>query len=96
MILLEDEAQQYGNMEEASSIARTPRTCLEIWSGDHRQTPGGLQQTEQAKRFRRKLLKPPLALRCPTEYIQPHGLAEIAARYLEGHSDSPQGHSFPT
>ena len=28
-------------MEEAATIARTPRTCFEIWSGDHRQTPGG-------------------------------------------------------
>ena len=40
--------------------------------------------------FRRKLLKRPLARRCPTEYIQPHGLPDIAARYLEGHPDSPQ------
>lgn len=37
-IVLEDEGQQYGNMEESSTIARTPRTCLEIWPGDHRQT----------------------------------------------------------
>ena len=78
-LVLEDEGQQYGNMEEAATIARTPRTCFEIWSGDHRQTPGGLQRTEEAK-FRRKLLKRPLALRCPTQYIQPHGLADIAAR----------------
>ena len=84
-LVLEDEGQQYGNMEEAATIARTPRACFEIWSGDHRQTPGGLQQTEEAKKFRRKLLKRPLALRCPTDYIQPHGLAAIAARYLEGH-----------
>lgn len=35
--VLEDEGQQYGNMEEASSIARTPQKCLEIWCGDHRQ-----------------------------------------------------------
>ena len=80
-LVLEDEGQQYGNMEEAATIARTPRTCFEIWSGDHRQTPIGLQQTEEAKKFRRKLLKRPLALRCPTDYIQPHGLATIAARH---------------
>ena len=89
-LVLEDEGQQYGNMEEAATIARTPRTCFEIWSGDHRQTPGGLQQTEEAKKFRRKLLKRPLALRCPTQYIQPHGLADVVARYLEGHPDSPR------
>ena len=84
--------QQYGNMATGgcTTIARTPRTCFEIWSGDHRQTPGGLQQTEEAKKFRRKLLKRPLALRCPTQYIQPHGLADVVARYLEGHPDSPQ------
>lgn len=77
--------------KKASTIARTPRTCLEIWSGDHRQTPGGLQQTEEAKRFRRKILRSPLALRCQTEYVQPHGLASIVARYLEGDPASPQG-----
>ena len=71
-------------------VGFSQRACLEIWSGDHRQTPGGLQQTDEAKRFRRNLLKRPLALRCPTEYIQPQGLAEIAVRYLEGHPDSPQ------
>ena len=31
-LVLEDEGQQYGNMEEAATIARTPRTCFEIWS----------------------------------------------------------------
>ena len=34
-LVLKDEGQQYGNMEEAASIARTPATCLEAWSGDH-------------------------------------------------------------
>ena len=81
-IVLEDEGQQYGNIEEAASIARTPRTCLEIWSGDHRQTPGGLQQTEEAKRFCRKVIQRPLALPCQTEYVQPRGLTAVAARYL--------------
>ena len=36
-LFLEDEGQQYGNMEEATSVARIPATCLEVWSGDHRQ-----------------------------------------------------------
>ena len=43
-LVLEDEGQQYGNMEEAATIARTPRTCFEIWSGDHRQTPCSKQK----------------------------------------------------
>ena len=64
--------------------------AFKIWSGDHRQTAGGLQQTEETKMCRRKLLKRPLTLRCPTEYIQPNGLADIVARYLKGHLDSPQ------
>ena len=37
---LNDEGQQYGNMDEASAIARAPRKCLVIWCGDHKQTPG--------------------------------------------------------
>ena len=92
-IVLEDEGQQYGNMEEASTIARTPRTCLEIWSGDHRQTPGGLQDTAEAKKFRRKVLRRPLALRGETNYVQPHGLASIIARYVDGNLDARPGSS---
>ena len=46
-LFLEDEGQQYGNMEEAASVARTPATCLEVWSGDHRQTPGGLKKEQR-------------------------------------------------
>ena len=48
--------QQYGNLDEASAIARAPRKCLVIWCGDHKQTPGGLRKTDEAKAFRRKLL----------------------------------------
>ena len=88
-VALEDEGQQYGNMEEAASIARTPRKCLEIWCGDHRQTPGGLQQTKEAKQFRRKLIKRPLALRCSTRYVQPQELGTVVSRHLEGPAGSP-------
>ena len=41
-LALTDEGQQYGNIEETSVVARIPRTCLTVWAGDHRQTPGGL------------------------------------------------------
>ena len=34
-LTLTDESQQYGNIEETSVIARTPRTCINIWAGDH-------------------------------------------------------------
>ena len=42
-VALNDEGQQYGNLDEASAVARTPRKCLVIWCGDHKQTPGGSQ-----------------------------------------------------
>ena len=67
-LFLEDEGQQYGNMEEAASVARTPATCLEVWSGDHRQTPGGVKKSKESKSFRKKLTKRPLALRCQSQY----------------------------
>ena len=89
-LFLEDEGQQYGNMEEAASVARTPATCLEVWSGDHRQTPGGLKKSKESKAFRKKLSKRPLALRCQTQYTQAHDLGGIAMRYL----DCPEG-TFP-
>ena len=38
-VALNDEGQQYGNLDEASAIARAPRKCLVIWCGDHKQTP---------------------------------------------------------
>ena len=81
-LFLEDEGQQYGNMEEAATVARTPATCLEVWSGDHRQTPGGLKKSQEAKAFRKKLTKRPLALRCQTQYIQAHDFGNIVMRYL--------------
>ena len=68
---LNDEGQQYGNLDEASAVARTPRKCLVIWCGDHKQTPGGLRKTDEAKAFRRKLL------------LQPNMLGKVVLRYLE-------------
>ena len=79
---LNDEGQQYGNLDEASAVARTPRKCIVIWCGDHKQTPGGLRKTDEAKAFRRKLLRRPIALRGDTEYIQPHLLGKVVLRYL--------------
>ena len=87
-LTLTDESQQYGNIEETFVVARTPRACLKVWAGGHRQTPGGLKKTDEARRFRQKLMKGPLALRCGTCYIQPHELHTVVERYLGGH-DSP-------
>ena len=38
-VALKDEGQQYGNLVEASAIARVPREGLVVWCGDHKQTP---------------------------------------------------------
>ena len=81
-IALNDEGQQYGNLDEASAVARTPRKGIVIWCGDHKQTPGGLRKTDEAKAFRRKLLRQPIALRGDTEYIQPNLLGKVVLRYL--------------
>ena len=83
-VALNDEGQQYGNLDEASAVARTPRKCLVIWCGDHKQTPGGLRETDEAKAFRRKLLRRPIALRGNTEHFQPNMLGKVVLRYLEG------------
>ena len=60
-----------------------------IWAGDHRQTPGGLKNTVECRLFRQKLLQRPLALRCGTNYIQPHEMYRIICRYLDGPWGSP-------
>jgi len=61
-VALNDEGQQYGNLDESSAIARVPRKGLVIWCGDHKQTPGGLRKSEEARMFRRKLMRRPIAL----------------------------------
>ena len=84
---LNDEGQQYGNLDEASAVARVPRKCLVIWCGDHKQTPGGLRKTDEAKAFRRKLLQRPIALRGNTEYLQANMPGKVVLRYLEDVDD---------
>ena len=88
-LTLHDESQQYGNLDETAAIARLPHSCLVLWLGDHRQTPGGLRKSTAARRFRRKLLKRPLALRGNTDKVQPNTLYQIVGRYLTGTPLSP-------
>ena len=83
-LTLQDESQQYGNLDETAAIARLPRNCLVMWLGDHRQTPGGLRKSTAARRFRRKLLKRPLALRGSSDKVQPNTLYQVVERYLTG------------
>ena len=52
--------------------------------GDHKQTPGGLRKTDEAKAFRRKLLRRPIALRGDTKHFQPNMLGKVVLRYLDG------------
>ena len=66
------------------ALARLPASCIVLWCGDHKQTPGGLRNTSEAKQFRRKLLSRPLGLRCDTDYVQPHYLCDVVARFTIG------------
>ena len=34
-LALQDESQQFGNLDEVSAIARMPWKCLVMWLGDH-------------------------------------------------------------
>ncbi len=52
-VTLNDEGQQYGNLDEASAVARTPRQCLVIWCGDHKQRPGRSKLMFYYDRFRK-------------------------------------------
>eukprot|EP00434_Breviolum_minutum_P040591 symbB.v1.2.036070.t1/scaffold5007.1/size31858/2 len=63
-----------------------PSNRNQVWSGDHRQTPGGLKKSKESKAFRKKLTKRPLAFQ--TQYIQAHDLGDIAMRYLDCPKDS--------
>ena len=88
-LALQDESQQYGNLDETAAIARLPRNCLVLWLGDHRQTPRGLRKSTAARRFRQKLLRRPVALRGNSEKVQPNTLYKVVVRYLTGTPLSP-------
>ena len=53
---------------------RLQASCICIWTGDHKQTPGGLKKTPEAIAFRHKMMKRPIGLRCGTTLVQPHRL----------------------
>ena len=81
-VALNDEGLQYGNLDESSAIARVPRKGLVIWCGDHKQTPGGLRKSEEAKAFRRKLMRRPITLKGDTKFIPPRMLGAIVLPYV--------------
>ena len=82
-VALNDEGQQYGNLDEVSAIARILRKGIVIWCGDHKQTPGGLRKSEEARVFRRKLMRRPIALRGDTTFLPPHMLGAIVHPYVK-------------
>ena len=82
-VALNDEGQQYGNLDEASAIARVPRKGIVIWCGDHKQTPGGLRKSDEARAFRRKLMRRPIALRGDTKFLPLHMLGAIVHTYVK-------------
>ena len=82
-VALNDEGQQYGNLDESSAIARVPRKGLVVWCGDYKQTPGGLRKSDEARAFRRKLMRRPIALRGDTKFIPPHMLGAIVLPYVQ-------------
>ena len=82
-VALNDEGQQYGNLDESSAIARVRRKGLVVWCGDHKQTPGGLRKSDEARAFRRKLMRRPIALRGDTKFIPPHMLGAIVHPYVQ-------------
>ena len=71
-----DEGQQFGNLDEASAIARVPRKGLVVWCG-------GLRKSDEARAFRRKLMRRPIALRGDTKFIPPHMLGAIVHPYVQ-------------
>ena len=64
------------------------KSVVEKFWRDHKQTPGGIHNTTEAKMFRRKLLSRPLGLRCDTEYFQLHLLGMVVARFMVGPAGS--------
>ena len=88
-LALQDESQQYGNLDETAAIARLPRHCVVLWLGDHRQTAGGPRKPTSARTFRQKLLRRPVALRGNSEKVQPNTLYKVVKRYLTGTPRSP-------
>ena len=64
-LFLEDEGQQYGNMEEAATVARTPATCLEEWSGDHRQTSRWTEKESGGQSIQKETHKTPFGSSLP-------------------------------
>ena len=82
-VALNDKGQQHGNLDESSAIARVPGKGLVVWCGDHKQTPGGLRKSDEARAFRHKLMTRYIALRGDTKFIPPHMLGAIVHPYVQ-------------
>lgn len=79
-----DEAQQFGTDREVVTIAFLPRECFVIWTGDAKQTPGGVAKDDDAAlRARKKLMVKPHGLRCPQMEVTPHSLHRVLVNLLQ-------------
>ncbi len=87
-LALNDEGQQYSNLDEASAIARvSPKMpCCLVWRPQA--NPWRSAQNGGSEGLRRKLLRRPIALR-KAEYLQPQMLGSVVLRYLEETDGSP-------
>ena len=82
-VALNDEDQQWKPGRSFSTIARVSRKGLVKWCGDHKQTSEGLRKSDEARAFRRKLMRRVIALRGDTKFLSPHMLGAIVHPYVQ-------------
>lgn len=92
-LALQDESQQYGNLDEAAAIARMPH--ISVWLSGLVTT--GKPQVASVKpnlqrKFRQKLLRRPVTLRGDSYKVQPNALHKVLARYL---TETPLSPTYP-
>jgi len=79
-----EEAQQYGAQTEVGVVAALLKDNFTMYGGDHKQTPGGVPDNQEAKRLRCSLMRRPHALRAPTRYVMVQELHVVVRKLLEG------------
>ena len=83
-VALNDEGQQYGNSGRVLCHCKgsSQRPCSLVW-GSQNKRQGGLRKSDEARAFRRKLMRRPIALRGDTKFIPPHMLGAIVLPYVQ-------------
>lgn len=82
-----DEAQQFGTDREVTTVAMTPPGVFMVWTGDARQTPGGVSKSKdsQIARSRQQLMFRKHGLRSQQVDLVPHSLHQALLRLCEEH-----------